>query len=74
MGEFKSRRINMEFKRRVRKVFSQSNAKDNVVSATFARTFASFAVKSALAPLIILLIGAQMCLSQQITTIRVVVC
>lgn len=41
----------MEFKRKVRKVFPQSNAKDHVVSATFARTFASFAVKSALASL-----------------------
>lgn len=54
----------MGFRRKVRKVFSQRNAKDKLVSATFARTFASFAVRSLLAPLIVLLLGAHVCMSQ----------
>ncbi len=51
-------------KRKVRRVFSQRNAKDKLVSATFARTIASFAVKSTFPPLMVLLLGAQVCLSQ----------
>src|ERR1700674_342199 len=54
----------MEFNRKVRRVFSQNNAKDQGVSATFARIFAFFAFKSVSAPLIVLLLGAQVCLSQ----------
>lgn len=53
-----------ESKRKARKVFSQRYAKDNFVFAIFARTFASFAVRSLCTPLIVLLVGAQVCLSQ----------
>ena len=44
----------MESRRKVHKVFSQRDAMGHVVFATFARTFASFAFESALAPLIML--------------------
>lgn len=52
--------------RKVRQVFSQRNEKVNIVSATFARTFAFFAVESTLVPLILLLTSAQVCFSQTV--------
>jgi glycosidase len=50
-------------KRKVRRVFLQRKAKDNLVSADFARTFAFLAVKSALVSFMVLF-GAQACMSQ----------
>src|SRR5258705_7416968 len=53
----------MEFKRKVRKGCSQKNAEVNSISAIFAQNFASFAVKS-VAAVIVMLIAADVCLSQ----------
>jgi glycosidase len=53
----------MKSKRKGHKVFPQRNAK-NKTSAIFARTFASFAFRSALGSLIFLLMGANVCFSQ----------
>src|SRR6267142_3176361 len=56
----------MRFKRKGRKGFSQRNAKETILFATFARTFASFALKFFLGPLALLLLTSQASLSQNL--------
>jgi glycosidase len=54
----------MKFNRKGREVSPQSTAKVNPFLAIFARTFACFAFKSIVAPIIVLLMGVPLCLSQ----------
>jgi glycosidase len=64
MGAFKLRKVKMKFNRKGREVSSQSTPKVNPFLAIFARTFACFAFKSIVAPIIVLLMGVPLCLSQ----------
>ena len=59
----------MDSKRKVPGEFSPGSARHKLVSAIFARAFASFAVRSGLAVLSVLLMSAQMCFSQSPTEV-----